>query len=106
MIARQAVHLTPSQSSIAAQLLFYKHSISVSPLFATLTSRPQLAKNTATLSPFLATLTAPAPVTPVFATLTKTAGVSPHLFPFWNSPLALPPHSPLLPCFHILTNSF
>src|SRR5271154_3229080 len=95
MIARQAVHLTPSQSSVAAQLLFYKHSISVSPLFATLTSRPQLAKNTATLSPFLATLTAPAPATPLFATLTQTAGVSHPLFPFWNSPRATPAASPL-----------
>src|SRR5271167_1468550 len=88
MIAHQAVRLTPSPSSGPVQLLSYKQSISVSPLFATLTSRPQLAENKATLSPVLATLTAPVPVTPLFATLTKTAGVSHPLFPFWNSPLA------------------
>src|SRR5271163_4481463 len=94
MIARQTVHLTPSECSGPAQLLSYKQSISVSPLFATLTSRPQLAENKATLSPVLATLTASAPVTPLSATLTKTAGVSHRLFPFWNSPLATC-HSPL-----------
>src|SRR5271170_59753 len=75
MIARQAVHLTPSECSGPAQLLSYKQSIS--------------------LSPFLATLTASAPATPLFATLTQTAGVSHPLFPFWNSPLATRAASPL-----------
>src|SRR5271154_161032 len=84
MPARHAVLLTPSKSSRPAQLLFYKYNASVSPLPATLTSRPQHTENTATLSPFLAALTTSIPVSPVFATLTQTAGVSLHLFPFWN----------------------
>jgi len=109
MGARQAVLLTPSKSSGSTQLLFYKQSPSVSPLFVTLTSRPQLTEKTATLSLFLATLTASSPVTPVFATLTKTAGVSLLLFPFWFTPrlaeLAAR-HLPLLLYFHTLTNSF
>jgi len=88
MGARQAVLPIPSKPSGPTQLLSYKQNASVSPLFATLTSRPQLAENTAALSPLLATLAASAPVTLVFATLTKTAGVSTLLFPFWNSPLA------------------
>ena len=88
MVARHAVLLTPTKSSCPTQLPFYKQNASVSPLFATLTSRPQLAENKATLSPVIATLTASAPVTPLFATLTKTAGVAHPLFPFWNSPLA------------------
>jgi hypothetical protein len=74
MLARQAVLLTPSRCSGPTQLLSCKQNASVSPLFATLTSHPQVAENTATLSPFFATLTASAPVTPVFATLTKNAG--------------------------------
>jgi hypothetical protein len=48
---------------------------SLSPLFATHTSRPQITENTTTLSPFLATHTDFAPVSPVFATHTKTTGV-------------------------------
>src|SRR5271154_4974648 len=84
MPARRAVLLTPSKSSRPAQLLSYKQHVSVSPLFPTLTSRPQHTENTATLSPFLAALTTSIPVSPVFATLTQTAGVSLHLFPFWN----------------------
>ena len=88
MVARHAVLLTPTKSSCPTQLPFYKQNASVSPLFAILTSPPQLAENTTTLSPFLATHTAPVPVTPLFATLTKTAGVAHPLFPFWNSPLA------------------
>src|SRR5271154_3919660 len=83
MGARQAVLLTPSKSSGPTQLPFYKYNASVSPLFATLTNRPQLAENTATLSLLL-------------AALTQTAGVSLPPFPFWNSPLATP-HSPLSP---------
>ena len=74
MGARHAVLLTPSKSLHPSQLLFYKQTASISPLFATLTSRPQLTENTSTLSSFLATLTASAPVSPVFATLTKSAG--------------------------------
>ena len=96
MGARHAVLLTLPKSSRPGQLLFYKQNASVSPLFATLTSRPQLIEKTATLSPFLATLTASAPVTPLFATLTKTAGVSHRLFPFRYSPLVTS-HSPLPP---------
>src|SRR5271154_529815 len=96
MDARYAVLLTPPKPSGPTQLLFYKQNTSISPLFATLTSRPQIAENAATLSPFPATLTASSPVTPVFATLTKNAGVSLPLFPFWISPLVTP-HSPLPP---------
>src|SRR6267142_1880555 len=47
----------------------------VTPVFGTLTKRPQIIVNTATLSPFLATHTDIAPVSPVFATHTKTPGV-------------------------------
>jgi hypothetical protein len=109
MGARHAVLLTPPKSSRPTQLLFYQHNASVSPVFATLTSHSQLIENSATLSPFPATLRASAPVSPLFATLPQTAGVSHHLFPFWNSPLwslALTRRSPLLHCFHTLTNSF
>jgi hypothetical protein len=95
MIARHAVLLTPSESSGPTQLLFYKQNATVSPLFATLTSRPQLTENTTTLSPFPATLTAYAAVTPVFATLTQTAGGAHHLvFQFWNSPPVTRHYSP------------
>ena len=118
MGARHAVLLTPSKCSGSFQLLFYKQSPSVSPLFATLTSRPQLTEKTATLSLFLATHTASSPVTPVFATLTKTAGVSLLLFPFWFTPrtsgtrrssLATTPlfsHSYELLCSYQKSNSF
>src|SRR5271163_3801722 len=88
MGARQAVLLTPSKSSGPTQLLSYKQKASVTPLFATLTSRPQITENPATLSPFPATLTTPPPVTPVFATLTKTAGVSLLRFLLWKAPSA------------------
>src|SRR5271168_3321295 len=97
MLARQAVLLTPLESSGPLKLPFRQQSVPVIPLFATLTSTPQLAENKSALTPFPAALTAPAPVTPVFATLTQTAGVSLLLFPFWNSPLATL-HSPLPPC--------
>src|SRR3984893_3302848 len=50
-------------------------SISVSPLFATHTSRSQIIENPLTLSPLLATHTDIPPVSPVFATHTKTTGV-------------------------------
>src|SRR5271154_1885639 len=110
MDARQAVLLTPAKPSGPTQLLSYKQNASVSPLFATLTNRSQLAENTPTLSPFPATLTASSPITPLFATLTETAGVSHLLFPSWNSSLAT--HQSLATCqsrlplyFHILTNS-
>jgi hypothetical protein len=76
MIARHAVLLTPSIFLRPTQLLFCKQNASVGPLFATLTSLPQLTENTATLSPFFAILTASAPVSPVFATLTQTPGVT------------------------------
>jgi hypothetical protein len=48
----------------------------LTPLFATLTNRPQLPENPTALSPFLATHTDFSPVSPVFATHTKTTGVS------------------------------
>ena len=93
MDARYAVLLTPPKPSGPTQLLFYKQNTSISPLFATLTSRPQIAENAATLSPFPATLTASSPVTPVFATLTKNAGVS-HPLPTLDLATR---HSPLPP---------
>jgi len=97
MLARQAVLLTPLESSGPLQLPFRQHPVPLTPLFATLTSFPQLAENKSALTPFPTALTAPAPVTPVFATLTQTAGVSLLRFPFWNSPLATL-HSPLPLC--------
>src|SRR6266849_4350109 len=75
MLSRAAVLLTPSKSIRPPSLPFYKHRAPISPLFATLTSRPQIIGNALTLSPFLATHTDFTPVSPVFATHTKTAGV-------------------------------
>jgi hypothetical protein len=89
MRARHSVLLTPSKSSDAIQLLFCQQNASVSPLFATLASTPQIAENKTTLSRFLATLTDFAPLTPVFATLTENAGV------YSNSSRSEPRHSPL-----------
>jgi hypothetical protein len=74
MLARQAVLLTPSESTLPFCLPFYKQTAAVTPLFVTLTSAPQIAENTTALSLFVATLTDSAPVTPVFATLTENAG--------------------------------
>jgi hypothetical protein len=66
-------------ASLPPYLLFDRHCdeklLSISSLFATLTSTTQIAENTSTLSPFLATHTDFAPVSPVFATHTKTPGV-------------------------------
>src|SRR5712664_3626926 len=75
MPSRAAVLLTPSESIRPPSLPFYKHRASISPLFAALTSRPQIIENALTLSPFLATHTDLSPVSPVFATHTKTTGV-------------------------------
>ena len=75
MRARQVVLLTPSKSTDLSQLLSCKQSASLSPLFAALTSCPQLPVNTTTLSSFLVTHTDIALVSPVFATHTKTPGV-------------------------------
>ena len=52
-----------------------ENRVAVSPLFATLTDRSQIAEKPNTLSPFLATHTDIAPVSPAFATHTKTIGV-------------------------------
>src|SRR6266403_5395780 len=59
----------------AAVSPFARPPISVSPLFATHTSRSQTTENSSALSPLLATHTDFVPVTPVFATHTKTTGV-------------------------------
>src|SRR6266403_2115993 len=75
MLSRAAFLLTPSDSIRPSSLPFYKHRASISPLFATLRSRPQIIENALTLSPFLATHTDLSPVSPVFATHTKTTGV-------------------------------
>src|SRR5882724_10622048 len=75
MLSRAAVLLTPSDSIRPPSLPFFKHRASISPFFATLTSRPQIIENALTLSPFLATHTDLSPVSPVFATHTKTTGV-------------------------------
>src|SRR6266850_84013 len=75
MLSRAAVLLTPSDSIRPPSLPFYKHRASISPLFATLRSHPQIIESTSTLSPFLATQTDLSPVSPVFATHTKTTGV-------------------------------
>ena len=75
MPSRAAVLLTPLESLHSPPLPFYKHPAPISPLFATLRSRPQITENTDTLSPFLAAHTDFSPVSPVFATHTKTAGV-------------------------------
>jgi hypothetical protein len=70
---------TKLHSRRAARCLYFDHRheklLAISPLFATLTSTPQIAENTSTLSPFLATHTDLSPVSPVFATHTKTTGV-------------------------------
>jgi hypothetical protein len=89
MDACHAVLTTPPKSPRLSQLLSYKQNASVSPLFATLTSRPQLTENKSTLSPFFATLTASAPVTSVFATLTQTPRV------YYISSRSETRHSPL-----------
>src|SRR6266478_237870 len=75
MPSRAAFLLTPSDSIRPPSLPFYKHRASVSPLFATLRSRPKIIENALTLSPFLATHTDFSLVSPVFATHTKTTGV-------------------------------
>ena len=75
MAVRQVVLLTPPESSHPTQLLSRQHSIRVSPLFATLTNRPQIIENSNSLSPAFATLTDFAPLSPVFATHTKITGV-------------------------------
>src|SRR6266852_2453115 len=75
MGARQAVLLTPSESSYPLSLPFYKYRAPVSPLFATLTSCSQITENIATLSLLFATHTNCLPVSRVFATHTKTIGV-------------------------------
>src|SRR6267142_3017743 len=59
----------------AAVSPFARPPISVSPLFATHTSRSKTTENSSALSPLLATHTDFVPVTPVFATHTKTTGV-------------------------------
>src|SRR5712671_4681099 len=59
----------------AAVSPFARPPISVSPLFATHTSRSQTTENSSALSPLLATHTDFVAVTPVFATHTKTTGV-------------------------------
>src|SRR6267142_2573083 len=59
----------------AAVSPFARPPISVSPLFATHTSRSQTTENSSALSPLLATHTDFVPVTPVFATHTKATGV-------------------------------
>ncbi len=60
---------TPSQLLILKNL-----GVELSPLEATLTSRPQLTEKTATLSPLDATLTRFCPLSPLEATLTKKLG--------------------------------
>src|SRR5882724_11398657 len=80
MPSRAAVLLTPLEFSDSRSLPFYKHRARISPLFATLTSRPQIIENALTLSPFLATHTDFTPVSPVFATHTKTAEVCTNNF--------------------------
>ena len=60
MLARQAVLLTPSESSHPTQLLSSQHFVRVSPLSATLMDFPASVANkslTAELSPLAATLT-------------------------------------------------
>jgi hypothetical protein len=73
--ANQNPRLGFSRPTLDAAPLFLCPPSSISPLFATHTSCPQIPENTITLSPFLATHTGFAPVSPVFATHTKTIGV-------------------------------
>jgi hypothetical protein len=77
MLARRAVLLTPSKSFHPAQLLSYKQRASVSPLFSTLRSRPQLAENTASLSPAEPVFTRISPVNPLESAYTSQHRVLP-----------------------------
>jgi len=79
MLARQAVLLTPSKSSGPTQLLFYKQNASVSPLFAALTSHPQLTENTAALTPAESALTAFPLASPLESALTEKQGGGGHI---------------------------
>jgi hypothetical protein len=77
MFARRAVLLTASNSSHPSQLLFYKQRASVSPLFPTLTGRPQPTENTATLSPTECVFTKISPVKPLESAYTSQHRVLP-----------------------------
>jgi hypothetical protein len=83
MRPRRAVPLTPLKSRGLTRLLSCKQIASVSPFFAALTNRSQIAENTATLSLLASTLTGFAPLSPAFATHTKTTGGGGVSFPFW-----------------------
>src|SRR5712664_2996138 len=87
----------------------------LTPVFATLTSRPQITENPTTLSPFLATHTdSPSPNSFICHSYENNRGVY-QLFPKWNAPapsernsLALPSPStfclqpfPLLQSFRV-----
>src|SRR6266403_137809 len=91
----------------------------LTPVFATLTSRPQITENPTTLSPFLATHTdSPSPNSFICHSYENNRGVY-QLFPKWNMPalqernsLALPsvfclllstsPLATIFPCLHPL----
>src|SRR6267142_7023383 len=82
----------------------------LTPVFATLTSRPQITENPTTLSPFLATHTdSPSPNSFICHSYENNRGVY-QLFPKWNAPappernsLALP--STLPPCYNLSVSS-
>ncbi len=68
----------------AAVSPFARPPISVSPLFATHTSRSQTTENSSALSPLLATHTDFVPVTPVFGHSYENSRGVYQQFPFWN----------------------